>query len=291
MHKSAGETLKFHSPWVDCEFSPCQILLPVVQLRTLRSSTTYSIRAVLVHYIRTDARLASQVHVVSSWLPDLFAKRKITPFDIRNILQRLQCRLSSTNRPGLSGLGPAEGLWRSQDFAEASVVQQGLLLWYTAPGRCLGPRGPIMKCPHCGSSDSRVVDTRTTGDGIRRRRECSACEKRFTTYEQVAASLIIVKENGRREPYDRQKLMHGILIACAKRPISQTAIEGMVDGIEEELAAIGRTEVKSKVVGGMVLERLRQLDPMAYVRFAMVYLDLKDLQALQDHIGRLLVTR
>jgi transcriptional repressor NrdR len=136
-----------------------------------------------------------------------------------------------------------------------------------------------------------VVDTRTTGDGIRRRRECSVCEKRFTTYEQVAASLFIIKENGRREPYDRQKLMHGILIACAKRPISQTAIEGVVDGIEEELAAIGRSEVKSKVVGGMVLEHLRQLDPMAYIRFAMVYLDLKDLQALQDHIGRLLVTK
>lgn len=148
-----------------------------------------------------------------------------------------------------------------------------------------------MKCPYCGSADSRVIDTRATGDGIRRRRECSKCSKRFTTYEQVAASLFIIKENGRREPYDRQKLLHGILIACAKRPISQTAIEGMVDEIEEELAALGRSEVPSKTIGGLVLEHLRSLDPMAYIRFAMVYLDLRDLEALQEHIGRLLVAK
>ncbi|MFN2165620.1 MAG: transcriptional regulator NrdR [Anaerolineae bacterium] len=145
-----------------------------------------------------------------------------------------------------------------------------------------------MKCPHCGSADSRVVDTRSTGDGIRRRRECQKCGKRFTTYEHVAASLLIVKTDGRREPFDRQKLMHGIVTACAKRPISQAAIEDMVDGIEEELAGMGRAEVKSDVIGGMVLARLRELDPMAYIRFAMVYLQLSDLEALQDHIGRLL---
>jgi transcriptional repressor NrdR len=104
----------------------------------------------------------------------------------------------------------------------------------------------------------------------------------------VAASLLIVKTDGRREPFDRQKLMHGIVTACAKRPISQAAIEDMVDGIEEELAGMGRAEVKSDVIGGMVLARLRELDPMAYIRFAMVYLQLSDLEALQDHIGRLL---
>lgn len=148
-----------------------------------------------------------------------------------------------------------------------------------------------MKCPHCGDGDSRVIDTRTTGDGIRRRRECNVCGKRFTTYEQVAASLLIVKSNGRREPYDRQKLMHGILVACAKRPIAQATIEGMVDEIEEELARMGRAEVKSKVIGGLVLDHLKQLDTMAYIRFAMVYLDLKDLQALQEHIGRMLASQ
>lgn len=145
-----------------------------------------------------------------------------------------------------------------------------------------------MKCPHCGDANSRVVDTRSTGDGIRRRRECETCHKRFTTYEHVAASLLIVKSDGRREPYDRQKLMHGILIACAKRPIPQSSIEAMVDSVEEELAALGRTEVKSNFVGSLVLEHLRQLDPMAYIRFAMVYLQMSDLEVVQQHIGRVL---
>lgn len=145
-----------------------------------------------------------------------------------------------------------------------------------------------MKCPHCGEANSRVVDTRSTGDGIRRRRECESCGKRFTTYEHVAASMLIVKSDGRREPYDRQKLMHGILVACAKRPIPQSAVEDMVDTIEEELASTGRAEVKSSAVGALVLERLQELDPMAYIRYAMVYLQLSDLEALQEHIGRLL---
>ncbi|HNS01448.1 MAG TPA: transcriptional regulator NrdR [Anaerolineae bacterium] len=145
-----------------------------------------------------------------------------------------------------------------------------------------------MKCPHCGEDRSRVIDTRTTGDGIRRRRMCEVCSKRFTTYEHVAASLIILKSDGRREPYDRQKLMHGVLTACAKRPIPQAAIEDMVDSIEDELSGMGRAEVKSSVVGTTVLEHLKRLDPMAYIRFAMVYLQLSDLQALQEHISRML---
>jgi len=130
-----------------------------------------------------------------------------------------------------------------------------------------------MKCPHCGDANSRVVDTRSTGDGIRRRRECETCHKRFTTYEHVAASLLIVKSDGRREPYDRQK---------------QSSIEAMVDSLEEELAALGRTEVKSNYVGSLVLEHLKQLDPMAYIRFAMVYLQMSDLEVVQQHIGRIL---
>lgn len=145
-----------------------------------------------------------------------------------------------------------------------------------------------MKCPHCGDANSRVVDTRSTGDGIRRRRECETCQKRFTTYEHVAASLLIVKSDGRREPYDRQKLMHGILTACAKRPIPQSSIEAMVDSIEEELASLGRSEVKSDYVGTLVLKHLKQLDPMAYIRFAMVYLQMSDLEVVQQHIGRIL---
>jgi transcriptional repressor NrdR len=145
-----------------------------------------------------------------------------------------------------------------------------------------------MKCPHCGEDRSRVIDTRTTGDGIRRRRACEACGKRFTTYEHVAASLIILKSDGRREPYDRQKLMHGVLTACAKRPIPQAAIEDMVDSIEDELSAMGRAEIRSSVVGAQTLEHLKRLDPMAYIRFAMVYLQLSDLKALQEHISRML---
>lgn len=145
-----------------------------------------------------------------------------------------------------------------------------------------------MKCPHCGEDRSRVIDTRATGDGIRRRRECEACGKRFTTYEHVAASLIILKSDGRREPYDRQKLMHGVLTACAKRPIPQSAIEDMVDSIEDELSAMGRAEVKSSVIGGQVLEQLKRLDPMAYIRFAMVYMQMSDLEAVQEHISRML---
>jgi transcriptional repressor NrdR len=145
-----------------------------------------------------------------------------------------------------------------------------------------------MKCPHCGEDRSRVIDTRATGDGIRRRRACEVCNKRFTTYEHVAASLIILKSDGRREPYDRQKLMHGVLTSCAKRPIPQAAIEDMVDSIEDELSAQGRAEIKSSVVGSMVLEHLKRLDPMAYIRFAMVYLQLSDLEGLQEHISRML---
>lgn len=145
-----------------------------------------------------------------------------------------------------------------------------------------------MKCPHCGEDRSRVIDTRTTGDGIRRRRACETCGKRFTTYEHVAASLIILKSDGRREPYDRQKLMHGVLTSCAKRPIPQAAIEDMVDSIEDELSAMGRAEIKSSVIGSHVLEHLKRLDPMAYIRFAMVYLQLSDLEGLQEHISRML---
>lgn len=145
-----------------------------------------------------------------------------------------------------------------------------------------------MKCPHCGEDRSRVIDTRTTGDGIRRRRACEACGQRFTTYEHVAASLIILKSDGRREPYDRQKLMHGVLTACAKRPIPQAAIEDMVNSIEDELAALGRAEVKSSMIGTQVLDHLKRLDPMAYIRYAMVYLQLSDLEALQEHISRML---
>ena len=145
-----------------------------------------------------------------------------------------------------------------------------------------------MKCPYCGEFDSRVVDTRAARDGIRRRRECKHCDRRFTTYEQVAAVLHIVKSDGRREPYHRQKLLDGIRIACAKRPIAMADIERLVDQVEDYVFGLGKAEVRSEVIGGKVLEQLKELDEVGYIRFATVYLELSDLGAVRDEIDRLL---
>ena len=147
-----------------------------------------------------------------------------------------------------------------------------------------------MKCPYCSGVLSRVVDTRPVGDGIRRRRECRECGRRFTTYEQVMPSLVVIKSDGRREPYDRQKLMTGIQIACAKRPISTAALEGLVDTVEDRVFHLGKAEVKSSVIGEMVLEGLKALDQVAYIRFATVYLALEDLNAVRAEIDRLLAS-
>ncbi len=102
-----------------------------------------------------------------------------------------------------------------------------------------------MFCPHCQSTDHRVVDTRSVGDGIRRRRECHYCGNRFTTYEQIAATLMVVKSDGRREQYDRQKLLNGIRIACAKRPIAMADVDRLVDRVEEQIMTSGRAEIHS----------------------------------------------
>ncbi len=148
-----------------------------------------------------------------------------------------------------------------------------------------------MQCPHCGGSRTRVVDTRAAGEGIRRRRECQECGQRFTTYEHIAPELNIVKRDGRREPWDRQKVLNGIRIACAKRPIAMADIERLVDQVEEQVLGMGRAEVPSRVVGEKVLEGLKGLDAVAYIRFASVYLDLPDLHALRAEIDRLLEGR
>lgn len=148
-----------------------------------------------------------------------------------------------------------------------------------------------MQCPYCDHAESRVVDTRTTGDGIRRRRECLSCRKRFTTYEQISEALLIVKRDGRREPFDRNKLMHGIRIACAKRSIAMADIERAVNQIEEHLFSLGKAEVRSEVIGEMILEKLKELDPLAYIRFAMVYMEMEDVEALQKELDRLRADR
>ena len=148
-----------------------------------------------------------------------------------------------------------------------------------------------MRCPFCSGGDSRVVDTREVGAGIRRRRECQVCSQRFTTYEHVAkVNLMVVKRDGRREPLDRQKLIEGIRIACAKRPISVEDIDELVAQVEGRLYALGQSEVPSRVIGELVMARLRELDGVAYVRFASVYRAFADLETLKqevdDMIGR-----
>lgn len=145
-----------------------------------------------------------------------------------------------------------------------------------------------MQCPYCGQADSRVVDTRATGESIRRRRECQSCRKRFTTYEQISEALLIVKRDGRREPFDRHKLQQGIRIACAKRPIAMTEIDRIVGQIEEHLFGLGKAEVPSDVIGQLVLEKLKELDSLAYIRYAIVYMAMEDVETLQREIQRLL---
>jgi len=147
-----------------------------------------------------------------------------------------------------------------------------------------------MRCPYCKHEQSRVVDT--THDlrgGVRRRRECENCGQRFSTYERpILASPLIIKQDGTREEFDREKLIRGIRISCAKRPVSAADIERLVGEIESALQAMGRAEVSSRVVGDMVIAALKELDHIAYIRYAIVYLGLDDLQAIRQEIDRLL---
>ena len=136
-----------------------------------------------------------------------------------------------------------------------------------------------MKCPFCGSETDKVVDSRSSrnGSSIRRRRECQDCGQRFTTYEYIEnISLVVVKSDGSREPFDRQKLFRGITLACNKRPISHDQLDELVDEIKRELESRGEHEVSSHDIGELVMERLKNLDEVAYVRFASVYRKFKD---------------
>lgn len=148
-----------------------------------------------------------------------------------------------------------------------------------------------MKCPYCGHEEDKVVDSRPSSDGrsVRRRRECLSCEKRFTTYEYVEnVSLVVVKNDGRREPFDRQKLLRGIELACNKRPVSAKKIASLVEEIEEELQSLSKKEITSKEVGAAVMKRLRSLDEVAYVRFASVYHKFKDINEFMNELKGLL---
>lgn len=136
-----------------------------------------------------------------------------------------------------------------------------------------------MKCPYCGSFSDSVVDSRLAGDGsaIRRRRECLKCERRFTTYERrERVSLMVVKKDGRREPFYREKVRGGLVRACEKRPVSMGHLEQLVENIESALQKTGKKEVQSKEIGEMVIKLLQKLDDVAYVRFASVYRQFKD---------------
>ncbi|MDO8644779.1 MAG: transcriptional regulator NrdR [bacterium] len=148
-----------------------------------------------------------------------------------------------------------------------------------------------MRCPFCFDSNNRVVDTRLSkeGDLIRRRRECDVCRKRFTTYERIEELLpLLIKKDGRREAYDRIKLAGGIQKACEKRAISVETIEGVVDRIEQFLQEQGEREIPSKAIGERVMTELKNLDQIAYVRFASVYREFKDINEFMDELTGLL---
>jgi transcriptional repressor NrdR len=147
-----------------------------------------------------------------------------------------------------------------------------------------------MRCPYCQNEQSRVVDTsHDLRGGVRRRRECEKCGLRFSTYERpILATPLVVKQDGTREEFDRDKLIRGIRIACAKRPVPAADYERLVGEIESTLQAMGRAEVSSRVIGDMVIAGLKELDQIAYIRYAIVYLGLDDLQALRNEIDRLL---
>ncbi len=147
-----------------------------------------------------------------------------------------------------------------------------------------------MRCPYCQHEESKVLDTtHDARGGVRRRRECEKCHQRFSTYERpILATPLLVKRDGTREEFDREKLTRGIRIACAKRPVSAAEIEHLIGEIESSLQQMGRSEVPSRIVGDMVIAGLKQLDHIAYIRYAIVYLHLDDLQAIRTEIDRLL---
>ncbi len=147
-----------------------------------------------------------------------------------------------------------------------------------------------MRCPYCSAADSKVIDTNHDAKGgVRRRRECLVCNQRFSTYERaILATPLIVKQDGTREEFDREKLIRGIRISCAKRPVSAADIERLVGEIEATLQTMGKSEVSSRIVGDMAMAGLKELDLIAYIRYAIVYLGFDDLKGVRDEINRLL---
>ena len=142
-----------------------------------------------------------------------------------------------------------------------------------------------MHCPYCAFSDSKVTDSRVVENGIRRRRECQRCGLRFTTYERIqATALMVSKHDGRREEFNREKLIVGIRKACTKRPISSRTIEKMVEDVEAELQHLGQVDVPTSILGSMVMERLMKLDRVAYIRFASIYQDFQQIESFEHAV-------
>ena len=147
-----------------------------------------------------------------------------------------------------------------------------------------------MRCPYCKHHDSKVLDTsHDSHGGIRRRRECLKCRQRFSSYERpILATPLIIKQDGAREEFDREKLARGIRISCAKRPVSAADIERMIGQVETQLQKLGKAEVSSRTVGDLVMATLKEVDQIAYIRYAIVYLGLDDLQSIRTEIDQLL---
>ncbi|RJQ17607.1 transcriptional repressor NrdR [Candidatus Woesearchaeota archaeon] len=146
-----------------------------------------------------------------------------------------------------------------------------------------------MKCPYCSHSETKVLDSRDSDDLTRRRRECLQCEKRFTTYERIEnVELTVIKKDGKRQQFDRNKIVNGFLKACEKRPITREAIEQTVDAIEKELRQLESVEIPSKEIGELVMKYLNKLDKVAYIRFASVYREFTDLETFEKELKKLL---
>jgi len=149
-----------------------------------------------------------------------------------------------------------------------------------------------MRCPYCDSAKTRVIDTSRSARGVRRRRVCSACERRFSTVERaILTTPLVVKKDDRREEFNREKLLSGLRIACARRPVSAGDLERLADRVESHIRQMGKSEVPSRVIGDLIIEELEALDPVSYIRYAIVYLGLEDLEAVRAEIDRLLAER
>ena len=151
-----------------------------------------------------------------------------------------------------------------------------------------------MKCPFCSSDEDKVIDSRSSNEGksVRRRRECLKCDKRFTTYEYVEEiPLMVIKKDGRREAFDRNKIINGIMKACEKRPVSVEKVEAIVDRVEKELQKSFDKEVKAPVIGELVMDHIHKIDEVAYVRFASVYRQFKDINQFMKELKDLLSKR